>query len=179
MAISKEDLHIINSNINKQINKAIKAITEATEEAQAHQRNYYQDTERLLYNYPALRLKLAQDEEDLEKGVLIYSREKSKDIVKFLSFSGGKAPEEIVQEELERSRRASMERTRLEINRIDRALETIKDDMYYDIIPMKYFDESKIESIAEHFGKDESTIKRNKSRLVRKIMVVLFGADAL
>jgi len=104
---------------------------------------------------------------------------RSKDIIRLSANSGSWKPEEYVQEEIIRSRKASMERTRLQVQRIDRALETIKDDQYYDIIPMRYFDRIKIEEIADRLVCDESTVRRNKNRLVNKIKIVLFGADAL
>ena len=76
-------------------------------------------------------------------------------------------------------RKASMERTKREIQRIDRALETIQDDPYYDIIPLKYWDLLQPAEIAERLNCDERTLYRHKNRLVNKLKVVLFGADAL
>ncbi len=76
-------------------------------------------------------------------------------------------------------RMESMERTKREIQRIERALETIQDDPYYDIIPLKYWDLLQPAEIAERLNCDERTYRRHKNRLVNKLKVVLFGADAL
>ena len=76
-------------------------------------------------------------------------------------------------------RMESMERTRREIQRIERALETIQDDEYYEIIPLKYWDQIPPAEIADRLCCDERTYRRHKNRLVNKLKVVLFGADAL
>lgn len=176
--ISKEVADIIKKSVDEAVKKAAEAIMKANREAEVLQRDYFKETEKLLYSLPALKLKVAQDEEDLKNG-LFRLKERSKDIIRVSS--GGYEPihydtknERYIQERIE-----SMERTKREIQRIERALETIQDDEYYEIIPMKYFDNCAIEEIAERFGKDESTVRRNKNRLINKLKVVLFGADAL
>jgi RNA polymerase sigma factor (sigma-70 family) len=163
--------------VDEAVKKAAEAIRKANEEADAGQRNYFKETERLLYSLPALRLKVAQDEEDLQNNQIVMKR-KSVDIIRFSGMGNSGNLHDPEADYIE-SRKASMERTKREIQRIDRALETIQDDQYYDIIPMKYFDNYTIDDIAERFEKDASTIKRNKNRLVNKLKIVLFGADAL
>ena len=49
---------------------------------------------------------------------------------------------------------------------IDAALEEIKDDPYYDIIVMTYFNNDLRETIAGTFGTTVTTISRNKKRLL-------------
>lgn len=58
-------------------NKATKKIVKG-----CHPRNYFKDTEKLLYSLPALKLKVAQDEEDF-KDYQIVQKRKSADVVKF------------------------------------------------------------------------------------------------
>jgi RNA polymerase sigma factor (sigma-70 family) len=177
--ITKEELNAITQNLDKQVKKAVEKFLYTNGLVEDYQRDYFKDTEKLLYAYPDLKLKVEQDMEDLKSGVLAMKVNRSKDIIRLSANSGSWKPEEYVQEEIIRSRKASMERTRLQVQRIDRALETIKDDQYYDIIPMRYFDRIKIEEIADRLVCDESTVRRNKNRLVNKIKIVLFGADAL
>ncbi|HHX79959.1 MAG TPA: sigma-70 family RNA polymerase sigma factor, partial [Acholeplasmataceae bacterium] len=150
------------------------AIIKVNSEIDAGQRNYFKETERLLYSLPALKLKVAQDEEDLEFGIIRPQR--SKDVV-FVSGAGGNHID--YEEDYVRRRIASMERTKKEIQRIERALETIEDDEYYDIIPLKYWDNLPPAEIAERLNCDERTFYRHKNRLINKLKVVLFGADAL
>lgn len=53
------------------------------------------------------------------------------------------------------------------------ALNTLADDEYIDIIYLHYRDELTLESIAEYYDKEVSTIKRNKKRLIYKIYELL------
>ncbi|ODM27620.1 hypothetical protein A7W90_16150 [Clostridium sp. Bc-iso-3] len=172
--IDPEVKKIINETIDKAVKKATQAIMEANEQAEEHQRNYFKDTEKLLYSLPALKLKVEQDEEDMQNGHVIQKR-KSADVVRF----GGGSKYDNSEDEYLESRRGSMERTKREIQRIEKALDVVKEDAYYDIIELKYFDNHTIEYIAEHFDKDETTIRRNKNRLINKLKLILFGADAL
>ena len=60
--ISKEVADIIKKSVDEAVKKAAEAIMKANREFDAAQRNYFKETERLLYSLPALRLKVAQDE---------------------------------------------------------------------------------------------------------------------
>lgn len=177
--ISKEVLNIIRKSVDEAVKKSVDAIIRANKEFDAAQRNYFKETERLLYSLPALRLKVAQDEEDLRNGLVIL-KERSRDIVRpTFGGSGGVHDTETREEKYIAARVESMERTKKEIQRIERALETIEDDEYYDIIPLKYWDQLPPAEIAERLNCDERTFYRHKNRLVNKLKVVLFGADAL
>lgn len=65
------------------------------------------------------------------------------------------------------------------VDKIDAALASIKDDIYYDIIPMVYFDGETREAIAEHFNTTVTTISRNKTRLINKLKLMLFSDDVI
>jgi DNA-directed RNA polymerase specialized sigma24 family protein len=168
--------NIINLSIDQAVKKAADAIMAANEQVQAEQRNYFRETERLLYSFPALKLSLAEYDEDAQAGELIASRAKSKDIVRWSSNGGNTVTD---TDEIKKSKLASVERTRKQVQRIERALETVKDDTYYEIIPLKYWDGIPGEEIAERLNCDERTYRRHKNRLVNRIKIVLFGADAL
>ena len=138
--------------------------------------NYFKDTETLLYIYPSLKQKVVQDKEDLESGV-VQTPEKSKDIVFFRSVDGMPYA---LDEELElKSYLASIERTRREVQRIEAALRIIQYDKFYKIIPMRYWEAVEPWKIADVLCCDERTYRRHKNRLVRKVMIALFGADAM
>jgi RNA polymerase sigma factor (sigma-70 family) len=184
MSISKEDLNIISQVFGKEVKKAVDAILKAVEQANTEPRNYFKDTEVLLYNYPILKDKIKLDEELLlDPDSIIYPKRKSKDIVRYSS-SASNGPEFDVSQYTE-SVKLSMMRTRAEVARIERALEQIKDDRYYRIIELKYFekninqDSHTYDEIARILQKDESTIRRNKNRLISKLKLYLFGAEAL
>ena len=176
--ISPDILKIIRKTVDESVKKAAEAIIRANKELDASNRDYFKETERLLYSLPALRLKVAQDEEDLRNG-LVSPPEKSRDIVKPSQGGYRMHDPEAREERYIAERKESMERTKKEIARIERALETIQDDEYYDIVPLKYWDLMQPAQIAEALHCDERTYRRHKNRLVNKLKVVLFGADAL
>ncbi|MGE4272076.1 MAG: sigma-70 family RNA polymerase sigma factor [Desulfitobacterium sp.] len=175
MKLNHEVLKIIETAVNKTAQQTMKA----AHEIPSSERNYFRETEILLYNYPALKLKVAQDEEFLydPEAYTMPENNRSKDIVIFSNRGTGGHGLDI--DKYTQGVKSSMMRTRQEVLRIERALETIQDDKYYDIISMKYWDEMTMESIAERFGCEDRTVRRNKSRLVNKMKIMLFGADAL
>jgi DNA-directed RNA polymerase specialized sigma24 family protein len=175
MKLNSEVLRIIDAAVNKAAQESAKLIKQQNPETE---RNYFRETEILLYNYPALKLKVAQDEEFLyDPDASSSPAKRSKDIAHFSSRNVGSHGLDI--NGYTQGLKSSMMRTRQEVLRIDRALEVIKDDKYYDIIPFKYWDGISMEDIAEKLECDDRTIYRNKNRLVNKIKIMLFGADAL
>lgn len=62
---------------------------------------------------------------------------------------------------------------------LDRELGVLESDLYYDIIPMIYFENCSREEVAEYFDVNERTITRNKIRLVNQLKVVLFSDDVI
>ena len=56
---------------------------------------------------------------------------------------------------------------------IERVLEDLKRDFYFEIIPLFYGQELTIEAIARHFNVDASTVTRNKKRLCIEIYEML------
>lgn len=65
------------------------------------------------------------------------------------------------------------------VKMIDHALYSIKDDIYYDVIPMQYFQNETREVIAERFNTTVTTISRNKVRLINKLTLMLFSDDVI
>lgn len=65
------------------------------------------------------------------------------------------------------------------VKKIDAALCELEDDLYYDIIPMIYFERQTREQIAEYFDTSTKTITRNKNRLINILKVRLFSDDVI
>lgn len=164
-----ECLHDI---IDKKNKKAIKT-TEG--------KNYFKETEKLLYAYPILKVQVQQIELDIEDLKKEEYTDHSKDIVKMKSGGGACLGEYELQDIRIKNRIRSLNRTNNEIKRIDRALEQVKNDEGYEIIKLKYFDNPSktIEEMSELLHISESTVKRWKNRIINKLKIVLFGADAL
>ena len=68
-----------------------------------------------------------------------------------------------------------IERDKMLINKLNTALNGIKEDRYYKIIPLIYFDNFTIEQIEEKLYCNKTTIYRNKKRLLDKMIVIFFG----
>lgn len=64
-------------------------------------------------------------------------------------------------------------------DKIETAMNTIKDDYYYDVISLYYFDGMTREEVAERYNTSETTISRNKKRLVDALSAVLFSDDLI
>ena len=65
------------------------------------------------------------------------------------------------------------------VRKINEALDSIKSDIYYEIIPMVYFEGDTREAVAEYFDTTVTTVSRNKNRLVNKLKVRLFSDDVI
>ena len=62
---------------------------------------------------------------------------------------------------------------------VDNAMHTLLDDLYYDIIPMIYFEKKTREDVAEYFDTSVTTISRHRVRLVNKLKLLLFSDEAV
>lgn len=62
---------------------------------------------------------------------------------------------------------------------LDRELDVLSDDPYFEVIPMIYFENMTYEDVAEQFDVSARTIMRNKIRLINKLKVVLFSDDVI
>jgi hypothetical protein len=167
---------MLEKSVRKEIFKALESMRESDKITSDAERNYFKDTEMLLYSYPSLKISIAQVEEDLSNGEL-QIHAKSKDIVRYTGNTD--FFREVDKDEFLQKRMVSMERTKSEVRRIEAALETIKNDRYFKIIPLRYWEQLEPEMIAETLYCDERTYRRHRNRLVNKLKIVLFGAEAL
>ncbi|GEM_PF-691242 len=188
---------IVEKSFKKEVSKAVNTISSALNIAEEGKKNYFKETETLLYNYAVLKLKVIEDARELENGGP-QLKGKSKDIVRFSAKGGSRLPEDVVAEEYYNSRRASMERTRLRVKDIERGLNKIRASRYYRVIELKYgippedfdwdsedasdnlkqYEPITIKEISEIIPCDESTVKRNRNKLVNTLKIAIFGGDA-
>ncbi|WP_378955401.1 hypothetical protein [Pelosinus sp. sgz500959] len=172
-------------NINKLIEQAVAKAVNATmllgvEKGKSEAKNLFKQTEIRLYAYPELIrniIKYNLDIDDLGKeGV----SGRSKDIVFYSTHGGGtRLSADEIQEARVMILQKKIYRDQTEIDEIDFALEAVQEDEYYNVIRMKYFEGKSDEEIAEDISCDASTVRRNKSKLIRKIAVKLYGAQAV
>lgn len=157
--------------IKASVNAAISAAQRAPKDA-------YKATERRLYAYPYLKQKLEDDREMLEEVRTYGPREKSKSIVRFQKNGSRLTPEEIFEAvvlDLEATIAADEE----EIKVIEKAVGYIKDDRYAHSVTGKYFEEVDDDTIAQELEVEPTTVWRHRKRLVQRISVMLYGAQAV
>jgi Txe/YoeB family toxin of Txe-Axe toxin-antitoxin module len=173
--------------------KLIEVIRKAAEEASAQtviklqksklmkdkNRTPYQKTESLLYNYPKFKEIIKEREEVLSDDMNFFPKGKSADIVRYSKQPKGTKDIEKVIKENHDAYEISLERTKRSVKLIDDALNKIKSDPYYGIIPAKYFELKTHEQIAGIYSKDTSTITKNKSRLINELKINLFSDEAI
>lgn len=62
-------------------------------------------------------------------------------------------------------------------NLIQRALNRVRDDPYYKIIELKYFEHWTHEKIAEYFDVDVSVISKRRTKLINQLRPIIFSDD--
>lgn len=138
----------------------------------------YQKTEALLFSYVKFK-KIVEEKKqeiaDLRKyGVPQKSPMSGGERVQTSrTVQGIVLPEDAVEDAV-RSVQASVQGTVQAIALIDKCMAALKNDQYYDILPMRYFEGRTLEDIGIFFGCDHSTVSRNKNRLVRELSMRLF-----
>lgn len=63
--------------------------------------------------------------------------------------------------------------------KIETAMNSISNDYYYEIITLYYFEQMTREEVAEHYNTSETTVSRNKKRLIDSLSAVLFSDDLI
>lgn len=140
----------------------------------------FQKTEQLLYNYQSFKDVIADKEEQI-KAIIDSGRPKrSKDITNFSVGAGAEYLSELEKDEdkIEQIRN-SIAITKHYIAIVDRELEKLSHDSYYDLIRLLYFEGKTQEDAAEYFECERTTIWRHKQRLVSKLRVMLFSDDVI
>lgn len=149
------------------------------------QEEAFKNTETLLYGYNALKEHLANEDEYLEMAF----KGKSKSITSYTKNSFTTQTDD----EIMAARLDSYNRSKSDVQRIETALKSIRNEKGYKIIEIRYFTKSpsgeiyKWEEIAEMlagtngFSKDlhEKTVRTIKNKLIKQMAVLIFGSDAL
>lgn len=167
-------------NVIAVINEAVERAVAATRVAQAdNAKSLYKQTERRLYALPHLIDKAEEDNARLsemrESGSI---QGKSKSIVRF-SAGGLRADPEEMYEAVMNDLQARMAADQQEIETVQKALKSIERDAYYPTVPARYFDGHPDWKAAEELHCDDSTVRRNRARLVRIVAIRLYGVIAV
>ena len=135
------------------------------------ERNYYREVEKLLYSLPALEERLVQEEEAL-KHRIVEMPKRSKSVVRFShNFTLLTCdPDEYIE-----SLKMSLQLTRLQVERIHKALDSIRSWPHYCLIEYKYFKNMTNAQIGNLLFLDPSNISRHKNRMIKQLCIIFFG----
>lgn len=166
-------------DIEKIADRIIERIKNDKEIKTEKQLTPFQKTEKLLSELVLLKGAIDSKNmliEDLKKeGILIQKKETGVNV----------QASKIYLSELEkvenRIEKLKEEIVRIEnvISMVERALDTIKNDKYYKIIEMKYFDDLTFEFIAEKLNISVITAKRHKNKMIRQLQLIIFSDDVI
>ncbi len=147
------------------------------------QSNTYKSTERLLYNFNALKEHLENETEYLD---MAYHKTAGS-IVKFQKNKVDKpTDDQLLQDRIDSYRRSLHD-----FERIKKAIDAVSDQKGFEIIRLKYLTPGNetvtYEGIAEQLAGthgfsdklNEKTVRRYKNLLINKIATLIFGSDAI
>jgi RNA polymerase sigma factor (sigma-70 family) len=140
----------------------------------------YQKTETLLYNYTKFTKLVEDKRREIEELCKYGVPQRSKSIVEYTPGSGGVQGTVLPEESVERAVRSveqSIVETVQAIAMVDKGMESLRNDPYFELLEMLYFEGRTQEEIADHFGVSQPTISSNRSRLVRELAMQMFPSQ--
>lgn len=179
MAAVSKVITLKEKDVEKIIKKAVTEGIEAGKKlAKLDVKSIYRTTERKLYAYPDLKEIVEKDKEYLQDLELYGLQKYSCSIIRFKK-SGVRLSDEELLEALKQDVRARIASNEYEIKIIEEALQPLVDDPYFLVISGRYFEHISDIEIAERIPCDPSTVRRQRKRLIQRIAVRLFGAEAV
>lgn len=190
MAVSKE----IKETIAVTIDEVFKKMNSISwlERQKVMKDEAFKNTEKILYCFSVLKEHVADEKEYIE----MMLKNTSGSVVKYSKNKVEKPDEDQMLED----RIASYNRSKNDVERIEKALKKIKDKKGYEVIEMRYLQRKKktengkqieevytFEEIADILGGqqgynenlNEKTVRNYKNTLVREMAIFLFGSDAV
>lgn len=166
---------------NKKLIHDTVVATLAALNSQPKPQDCYKATEARLYAYPVLLENIKRYKLDIRDLKKEKNTEKSKDITCW-----GGACIRLTPEEKQAAKIMAvdikLERDTAEVNRINKALlrlERMNSEEDVAFIKRLYFQGLEIAGLAEFMGESLATIQRRRTRLVRQLALMLYGAEAL
>jgi DNA-directed RNA polymerase specialized sigma subunit len=183
MNIDKQELTELISNVVKetiaQLNLgSVGSTGNVAAEPPKPEKTAYQKTEQLLFNYVGFKRIVEERMQEIEDIKLYGVPKKGSAVVEYGGNVGGTVqgivlPEESVERAVENVVK-SVQGTVQAIALIDKCMATLKNDPYYPILEMRYFEGRTQEDIAYELKCTQKTISQNKGRLVRELAMRLF-----
>jgi DNA-directed RNA polymerase specialized sigma subunit len=140
----------------------------------------FQKTEQLLYNYQSFKAVISDKEEQIKNIIDNGRPQRSKSIINFSPALNAEYLSELEKDENKIEQiQNSIAITKHYIAIVDRELEKLSHDYYYDLIRLLYFEGKTQDEAAEYYNCSQRTIWRNKQRLINKLRVMLFSDDVI
>lgn len=178
-------MQIKNSDMNDFANLVADIVLEKLKSANRikdNNKTAYAKTETLLYNYNNFKKIITKRELEIDTIRKYGVPQKSTSIVGFTPKTNTPPSVTLEEDAVEcaiRTVQDSMVDTVQVIGMIDKAMDSLRNDPYYHILEMLYFEGRTQEDIATYFGVTQVTISKNKSRLVRELSLELFPNQAI
>jgi RNA polymerase sigma factor (sigma-70 family) len=136
----------------------------------------FKNTEKLLYNYNALKEHVSD-----ETGyICMIGKKTSGSIVRYSKSKALTNDDEMIKLRLE-----SYDRSKNDLDRLEKALAKVKGKKEYRVIEIRYLKKKEsgetytFEEIADLLNVDEKTVRRWKNNIIKEISIYLFGSDAI
>lgn len=180
--VDKQTKAIIQSTVDTTIDK-INSVA-LIDKMKAIKDETYKNTEQLLYNYKILK----EHVEDEDGYFAMIYKNKSGSIISYSKNKVAYNEEEVIS-----SRARSFDRSKNDLERLEKAIAKVNQKKEFKVIELKYFqkkltgDTYNFEEIAELLSQidgypnslSEKTVRRWRSSLVKEISIHLFGSDAI
>ncbi len=175
MTITAELEGIINATIERIVAGTVEDIKSDNIHA-LDPKSIYSKTESLLYNLPQLKKAVQERREQISEIERYGLPKASKSFTVFIPNSGyvDTISEYEKKENKLEQLHGVINELESRIAQIEAAVDTVKDDPYFPIIKMRYYDKKTNAQIAERLKCDEGTVKRHKNKMLESIRFSLF-----
>ena len=129
--------------------------------------NSFKVTEQALYLYPKIKEAINKNKEEIRYLKKHGLPNKSKDITSMNHGTIIQDKQELIEEKINKITQSNV------INY------SYKDEKYYEIIRLKYFEGKTIDEMCEYFEVSDTTIKKAKNKLINEIRVLLFPNNVI
>ena len=180
LALNGELLNLISHTVQKAVTETVLELKRQNLIVDGRQ-SPFQKTETLLFNYNNFVAAVKDSEEQIREIRNMGLAKKSKSITSFMGDTGYvevKSDLEKAEEKIEMIE-FRIQTTRNFIKVIDDAVYALKDDPYYELIHLRYFEGRSRDEIAEYFDCDVKTVTRNKNRLINLLQIRLFSDEVI
>ena len=159
----------------KQIEKIVEKYIDGKLKKLTEEKNTYKKVENLLKYYNRFIRRIDLIEANLDNIVL----KKSTGFTDIPKTNNAFKTEMEKKEEIKESLLRRLEKYKILVQLVETAMEEIKDDKYFKIIELRYFDKKNIEEIAEELGIGVTSVKRHRNRLVTDLCEIIFPEETL